>query len=160
MNLKKYDCVFLYNSQKNIYNQTEKKVKAIFKDYGVEILKEDDMGIKNLAWKVKKNKEGHYKNYHLKVDGLKISEIEKEIKLIEELLTFIIVKIEYKKKRKYPHVYIPSQVKRFDNNSKATTSTEIREKKEEIKKDKETKKPKEMKEEKKTKEDKEGTKDE
>ena len=137
MNSKKYDCVFLYNSQKDIYNQTEKKVKAIFKDYGAEILKENDMGIKNLAWNVKKNKEGYYKNYQLKMDGLKISTMEKEIKLIEELLTFIIVKIEYKKKRKYPQVYIPSQVKRFDNNSESTTSKEIKGPEKEKKKDSE-----------------------
>ena len=61
------------------------------------ITKEEDLGIKKLAYEVKKNKEGHYLCYEFEVEEnkkeLAIKEIERFYRITDEIIKFIIVRI-------------------------------------------------------------------
>ena len=98
---KKYEVIFIYNKKQNIFESSLEKTKSIFSDHRVDITSEEDMGIKKLAYEIKKNKEGHYYLFHLKVAGSKIATIEKDIYLDEAILKHLFVKIDHKKPRKF-----------------------------------------------------------
>lgn len=98
---KKYEAVFIYNTQKPVLEASLEKTKSIFSDHGVDITSEEDLGVKKLAYEIKKKVEGHYYLYHLKLDGTKLAAIEKDIYLDEEILRHLFVKIDYKKPRKF-----------------------------------------------------------
>lgn len=81
-------------SKKELY-ELKSKVENKINEFA-EITKKDDLGIKKLAYEIRKNKEGHYLIYEFKInDDLKnkaISEIERLYRITDEIMKFIIVK--------------------------------------------------------------------
>ncbi len=72
-------------------------LKELLEKNGAEIESIDDMGIKNLAYEVKKNKRGHYFVYYFKAPASAIAEIERIIRITEDIIKFLSVKYESKK---------------------------------------------------------------
>lgn len=74
-----------------LLSKIEDKIREFAK-----ITEKEDLGIRRLAYEVRKNKEGHYFVYQFEVkDDLKnkaISEIERFYRIIDEVIKFIIVK--------------------------------------------------------------------
>lgn len=62
-----------------------------------EITKKDDLGIKKLAYEIRKNNEGHYLVYQFQVEEKKrefaIREIERFYKITDEVIKFLIIKL-------------------------------------------------------------------
>lgn len=81
-------------SKKELY-KLKSKVENKINEFA-EITKKNDLGIKKLAYEIRKNKEGHYLIYEFKInDDLKnkaISEIERLYRITDEIMKFIIVK--------------------------------------------------------------------
>lgn len=63
----------------------------------VEITKKDDLGIKKLAYEIRKNNEGHYLVYQFQVEEKKrefaIREIERFYRITDEVIKFLIIKL-------------------------------------------------------------------
>ena len=62
-----------------------------------EITKKDDLGIKKLAYEIRKNNEGHYLVYQFKVEEkmreFAIREIERFYRITDEVIKFLIIKL-------------------------------------------------------------------
>lgn len=62
-----------------------------------EITKKDDLGIKKLAYEIRKNNEGHYLVYQFQVEKKKrefaIREIERFYRITDEVIKFLIIKL-------------------------------------------------------------------
>ena len=62
-----------------------------------EITKKDDLGIKKLAYEIRKNNEGHYLVYLFQVEEKKrefaIREIERFYRITDEVIKFLIIKL-------------------------------------------------------------------
>ena len=62
-----------------------------------EITKKDDLGIKKLAYEIRKNNEGHYLVYQFLVEEKKrefaIREIERFYRITDEVIKFLIIKL-------------------------------------------------------------------
>ena len=62
-----------------------------------EITKKDDLGIKKLAYEIRKNNEGHYLVYQFQVEENKrefaIREIERFYRITDEVIKFLIIKL-------------------------------------------------------------------
>ena len=62
-----------------------------------EITKKDDLGIKKLAYEIRKNNEGHYLVYQFQVEEKKrefaIREIERFYRITDEVIKFLIIKL-------------------------------------------------------------------
>ena len=65
--------------------------------YFAEITKKDDLGIKKLAYEIRKNNEGHYLVYQFQVEEkmreFAIREIERFYKITDEVIKFLIIKL-------------------------------------------------------------------
>ena len=74
-----------------IISNIENKIK----EYG-EITKQEDLGIKKLAYEVRKNKEGRYYIFQFKMNENKnqegIRELERLYRILDEVIKFIIVR--------------------------------------------------------------------
>ncbi len=86
---KDYEGLFIYNQDESLYKESKKKIEELFKEHNVVIKKETDMGIKEFGHEIKKNKQGHYYNYHIEANGLHINKLNKEIKMQETILRFL-----------------------------------------------------------------------
>ncbi|WP_394954079.1 30S ribosomal protein S6 [uncultured Helicobacter sp.] len=59
-----------------------------------------DMGMRNLAYEIKKNKRGYYFVIYFKAPTSLIAELERNYRINEEVLRFIVIKYENKKEQK------------------------------------------------------------
>ena len=72
-------------------------VKASIEKDGGEITATNDMGMRKLAYEVSKNNRGYYTVYYFKTAPSTILEIERLLRLNENILKFMTVKYEKKK---------------------------------------------------------------
>jgi small subunit ribosomal protein S6 len=69
-------------------------VKANIEKNGGEIVSCDDMGTRNLAYEIKKNKRGYYYVIYFKIPTEAITELERNYRINENIIRFIFIKYE------------------------------------------------------------------
>ena len=80
---------------KNIEN-----IQNVITAQGGEIAATDKVGMRDLAYEVQKNKRGYYTIIYYKAPGSAIKEIERNLRINEDVIRFITVKYENKKEQK------------------------------------------------------------
>ena len=91
-----YETVFIARQDVSA-KQVEDYAKAFAKivnDNGGAVKKTESWGLRNLAYKIKKNKKGHYTLIHSDAPFAAIAEMERNMKLNEDILRFMTVRIE------------------------------------------------------------------
>ena len=68
------------------------KVKTTLENEGAELLATNDMGMRKLAYPVAKNERGYYTVLLYKAEGTIITELERTLKINEEVIKFLTVK--------------------------------------------------------------------
>ena len=91
-----YETVFIARQDVSA-KQVEDYASAFSKivnDNGGKVKKTESWGLRNLAYKIKKNKKGHYTLIHSDAPPAAIVEMERNMKLNEDVLRFMTVRIE------------------------------------------------------------------
>ena len=91
--MNKYESVIIINpntDEKTIEETISKTTDLISKEGKVTEI--DKMGIKRLAYEIKKCKEGYYVSFYYETDPSAISEIERQFRINENILKFITVR--------------------------------------------------------------------
>ncbi|HOL48145.1 MAG TPA: 30S ribosomal protein S6 [bacterium] len=94
MRKKQYECMILFDVQLSEEERAEKidEIKRIIKsDKENEVLKTIDLGIKPLAYPIKKRKNGYYYLFYFVADTKSTARIHNKIKYLEGILRFLIV---------------------------------------------------------------------
>ncbi len=96
------------------------KVKDVLTNVNAELVAADDMGMRKLAYPVEKNDRGYYTVLFYKANGEAIAEIERNLKINEDIIKFLTVK--YSKNK---------EIAQFDKlvaaaNKKATPAAEAK----------------------------------
>jgi len=73
------------------------KIKDVLAKEGAELLGTDDMGMRKLAYPVAKNNRGYYTVLFYKAEGSVIKELERNLRISEEVIKFLTVKYSNKK---------------------------------------------------------------
>ena len=71
----------------------EKYTKIVEKNEG-DIIKLENWGLMNLSYLIKKNKKGNYIHFKIKANGKILSELEKNEKIVKNLLRYLTVKVK------------------------------------------------------------------
>lgn len=81
-----------------IFSTAEEKTKAglelvesTFQKNGVVINKKDDIGVRNLAYLIKKQDRGYYVYYEVSADGATISNMSRVFELDTNILKFLFI---------------------------------------------------------------------
>lgn len=90
--MRNYEVIFIFRTEADAYNGGLAKVKEEFSKAGANIVKEDDMGDRELAYQIKKESRGHYYFFNVELEPDSIIKIEKDLKLFNEILKFMFVK--------------------------------------------------------------------
>jgi small subunit ribosomal protein S6 len=70
------------------------KLKQSLGDRGAEVLRVDEWGVKTLAYEIKKKDKGYYLIFYLKGDEALVADMERNLRLMEEVLRYLTVKRE------------------------------------------------------------------
>lgn len=91
-----YEHVFICRqdiSQQQVETLTE-NLTAILAEQGGSIEKTEYWGLRSLAYRVKKNRKGHYSLLNITADHTAISEMERQMSLNDDILRFITIRVE------------------------------------------------------------------
>ena len=91
-----YEHVFICRqdiSQQQVETLTE-NLKAIRAEQGGSIEKTEYWGLRSLAYRVKKNRKGHYSLLNITADHSAISEMERQMSLNDDILRFMTIRVE------------------------------------------------------------------
>lgn len=91
-----YEMIFIAR-QDITANQVETLAKhytSIISSFDGEVTKTEFCGLRNLAYKIKKNRKGHYvlMNASVKPDGIK--EVERQMHINEDVLRYLTIRVE------------------------------------------------------------------
>jgi small subunit ribosomal protein S6 len=66
----------------------------IIKAQGGEVSKTEQWGLRNLTYRIKKNKKGHYVLLNITASGAAIAELERNMRIHEDILRYLTVRVE------------------------------------------------------------------
>lgn len=126
---KHYELLYLVTAN---YTEDElvpikEKVKDLLKKFGGEVTSEDSLGKKKLAYPINKSFQGYYLIYEFDLEGSKLAELDKNLRMTNELLRHTIVNKNFE---------TPSLAKITEERVEKEEIMAAEEKKEENKKDK------------------------
>jgi len=67
---------------------------GIIQSNGGKVLKTEQWGLRNLAYRINKNKKGHYVLFNLDAPPAAVAEMERNMKINEDILRFMTVSVE------------------------------------------------------------------
>lgn len=69
-------------------------LSEVIKKEGGEVVKVDNWGLKNLAYRIKKNRKGHYVLLNITAPANAIAEYERIMRFNEDIIRYMTVKVE------------------------------------------------------------------
>src|ERR1700678_255335 len=69
-------------------------LKTIVEGEGGKIEKQEYWGLRGLAYRIKKNRKGHYVLLNISAPAKAVQELERQLKINEDVLRFITVKVD------------------------------------------------------------------
>jgi small subunit ribosomal protein S6 len=99
MNL--YEIMFIQNPDIGEEDQQKllSRLTTTVTKNGGEVIRLDDQGIRSMAYKIEKKSRGRYFLGYLEGPGSMVSEIERNLKIDENMFRFVIVKLDRHTKR-------------------------------------------------------------
>ena len=91
-----YEHVFICRqdiSQQQVEGLTE-NLTAILSEHGGSVEKTEYWGLRSLAYRVKKNRKGHYSLLNISADHSAISEMERQMSLNDDILRFMTIRVD------------------------------------------------------------------
>ena len=90
--MRAYEAIFVFRAEDELYAKGKELIKGEFDRVDAKIVKEDDLGSRDLAYEVKNENRGHYHFFEAQLDPEKIDEMSKSIRLMEPVLKHIFVR--------------------------------------------------------------------
>lgn len=71
-----------------------KRFEKVVKDFKGKILKREDWGLRNLAYRIQKNRKGHYMMLNVEAPATAVAELDRLMRLDEEVIRHLILKLD------------------------------------------------------------------
>jgi len=101
------------------------KVKDVLAKEGAELVGTDDMGMRKLAYPVQKNDRGYYTVLFYKAEGTLINELERNLKINEDVIKFLTVKYSNTKEMAQFNKLVDAANKKTEPAPKAEVEAEV-----------------------------------
>jgi small subunit ribosomal protein S6 len=89
-----YEATFILRPEDEFLSAGKEFLKELFTKENCKLLKEEDMGNRQLAYEIKKSDRGHYLFYELEADPQSIASLDKALKLRNEILKYLFLRKE------------------------------------------------------------------
>jgi small subunit ribosomal protein S6 len=90
----KYDVIYILDPNSTVEEQTavSTKVEQVVAESKGTVLKKEEWGKRRLAYTVQKHRDGHYVFFHVQVSTETVAELNRNLRLLEKVIKFMIVK--------------------------------------------------------------------
>ncbi|MBE6443147.1 MAG: 30S ribosomal protein S6 [Alphaproteobacteria bacterium] len=69
-------------------------LKQVVAEQGGEVVRVDNWGLKNLAYRIKKNRKGHYVLLNISAPAQAVAEYERVMRVNEDIIRYMTIKVE------------------------------------------------------------------
>jgi len=90
--MRNYEFTVIFRANEEDTQAGLKQVSTLFESAGVEITKQEDLGVKLFAYEMKKQDKGHYYYFEFAADPSTIVSLEKNFLLNNSIIKFLFVK--------------------------------------------------------------------
>ena len=94
MNIYEHTYIAAPDANKKDLENIEKKIEEILSKSSGKICKIEDWGLRNLAYPIKKNSKGHYRNLYLEGNNKAVRAIEEFEKFNDKVIKYLSMKIK------------------------------------------------------------------
>ena len=70
------------------------EMSKVIADQGGEVVRVDNWGLKNLAYRIKKNRKGHYVLLNIAAPATAVAEYERVMRVNEDIIRYMTVRVE------------------------------------------------------------------
>jgi small subunit ribosomal protein S6 len=93
MNKYRLTVIFSTKLEDKVREKEKEKLVKLVEELGGKILKQDEWGVRELKYEIKKETQGDYLNLEIELSGEKVVELEKALGINEAVLRRLIVMI-------------------------------------------------------------------
>ncbi len=94
LEVRRYEYLYILEPQEEIARQSIESIKEHYKEMGLTLLKEEEMGKRRLAFEVNKRTDGFYYITQIEIDDFnKLRDFEHDLKLNTNIIRFMKVRI-------------------------------------------------------------------
>jgi small subunit ribosomal protein S6 len=96
MSVRAYELIFIGDPEldEEALAAVVERVQGVITANGGEIIKIESMGRRRLAYQIKRRREGHYMLVHARLGNAAIAELERAMRLAEEVLRHMLVRLD------------------------------------------------------------------
>lgn len=92
--MRTYEAMCVFRPEDEVFREQKEAVTGELAKLNATVVKEEDMGVKTLAYPIDKVTQGHYYLFVVELEPAQVSEVERAVKLRTELLRLMIVRRE------------------------------------------------------------------
>ena len=92
--MRKYELMTVFSTEEDKFKAASDAVRSVLANFGAKIDKEESYGDRDLTYFIEKQKRGRFVLFTVSANPAKITEIESQFKLTQNLLKWLFVKIE------------------------------------------------------------------
>jgi len=92
--MRKYELMVVFPLEEDLFKPGSEAVRKILGDFGAQLLSEEPYGDRDLTYEIKKRNRGRYVLFNINAAPEKIVEMDRQLKLVESVLTFLFVRVE------------------------------------------------------------------
>lgn len=89
--MRDYEFTAIFNSDEEMATNGAEYVQKKFDEAGVQVSKKEDMGVRQLAYIIKKQEKGHYCYYEIQADPASVAKLSADFLLSGLLLKFLFI---------------------------------------------------------------------
>jgi small subunit ribosomal protein S6 len=90
--MRTYELTIIVGTEEDETNLGKQQVDEQLKKTEAKVKKEEDKGVRDLAYMIKKREKGHYYYYEFEADPEKVLSLEEELRLLNPLLKHLLIK--------------------------------------------------------------------
>jgi small subunit ribosomal protein S6 len=92
--MRKYELTIILGTEENETSTGKEQVEALLLKSEAATTKNDDLGIRDLAYAIRKRRKGHYYYYEFDAEPQNVFKLEEELKLTNPLLKHLLIRKE------------------------------------------------------------------
>lgn len=92
--MRKYEMMTIFPVQEDKAKAGAEALKSVLSEFGASIVKEDSFGERELTYEVKKQTRGKFVLYIVEANPVKLVDIERQLKLAENVLKYMFVRLD------------------------------------------------------------------
>lgn len=97
--MRQYEAIFVFHPKEEKFTSAQEFIEKQFEKNNIQIIKQEDMGEKKLAYEIKKNGRGHYILYIIESEANNLKKVEKPILIRPDILRFLFVRKDMQNKQ-------------------------------------------------------------